>query len=78
MLISIHGKNVDTTEAMYTAVEEKLEFLHKYFEIDDTWRANVVVNTYPTGVKVEVTITSKIGPLRAEVMTEDFYAALDK
>ncbi|WP_159649918.1 ribosome hibernation-promoting factor, HPF/YfiA family [Erysipelothrix aquatica] len=78
MLISIHGKNVDITEAMYAAVEEKLEFLHKYFEIDDTWRANVVVNTYPTGVKVEVTITSKIGPLRAEVMTEDFYAALDK
>ncbi|QIK69906.1 ribosome-associated translation inhibitor RaiA [Erysipelothrix sp. HDW6C] len=78
MLINIHGKNVEITDAMHAAVEDKLEFLHKYFEIDDSWRANVVVNTYPAGAKVEVTITSKFSPLRAEVMNEDFYAALDK
>lgn len=78
MLVYIHGKNVEITDAMQEKVEEKLEFLHKYFEVDDSWRANVVVNVYPQGSKVEVTITSKIGPLRAEVLHEDFYAALDR
>ncbi|CAM4176749.1 ribosome-associated translation inhibitor RaiA [Erysipelothrix inopinata] len=78
MLVYIHGKNVEITEAMQAAVEDKLDFLNKYFEIDDTWRANVVVNVYPEGVKVEVTVNSKIGALRAEVQHEDFYAALDK
>lgn len=78
MLVNVHGKNVDITDAMQAAVEEKLSFIEKYFEVDDSWRANVVVNTYPNDLKVEVTITSKIGPLRAEVVHEDFYAALDK
>ncbi|QIK57687.1 ribosome-associated translation inhibitor RaiA [Erysipelothrix sp. HDW6A] len=78
MLINIHGKNVEITEAMQEAVEKKLQFIDKYFETDDSWRANVIVNTYPAGVKVEVTITSKFSPLRAEVINEDFYSALDK
>lgn len=78
MLVNVHGKNVDITDAMQAAVEEKLSFIEKYFEVDDSWRANVVVNTYPNDLKVEVTITSKIGPLRAEVVHDDFYSALDK
>jgi len=78
MYIYIHGKNVDITDAMHKAVEDKLAFLEKYFEIDDTFRANVVVDVYPEGVQVETTITSKIGILRSEVMTDDFYTALDR
>lgn len=78
MLIYIHGKNVDITDAMHAKVEEKLQFLDKYFDVDDSFRTNVVVNVYPEGVKVEVTVTSKIGTLRAEVLHEDFYAAVDK
>ena len=78
MLVYIHGKNVEITEAMQNRVEEKLEFLNKYFDIDDTWRANVVVDVLPQGSKVEITITSKIGTLRAEVLHSDFYAAIDK
>lgn len=77
MLIYIHGKNVDITDAMHAKVEDKLQFLDKYFDVDDSFRANVVVNVIPTGVKVEITITSKIGTLRAEVLQEDFYAAVD-
>ena len=78
MLIYIHGKNVDITDAMHAKVEDKLQFLEKYFDVDDSFRTNVVVNVYPEGVKVEVTVTSKIGTLRAEVLHEDFYAAVDK
>lgn len=78
MLVYIHGKNVEISEAMQNRVEEKLEFLNKYFDIDDTWRANVVVDVLPQGSKVEITITSKIGTLRAEVLHSDFYAAIDK
>ena len=36
MLVYIHGKNVEITDAMQEKVEEKLEFLHKYFEVDDS------------------------------------------
>lgn len=78
MLVYIHGKNIDITDAMHQRVEEKLEFLNKYFEVDDSWRTNVVVSTYPDGKKVEITITSKIGTLRSEVGHTDFYTALDR
>ena len=78
MLVYIHGKNIDITEAMNDRVDEKLKFLDKYFDLDDTWRTNVVVSVMPQGAKVEVTITSKIGTLRAEVLHSDFYAAMDK
>lgn len=78
MLVYIHGKNVDITDAMHERVEDKLQFLNKYFDLDDSWRANVVVDVMPQGSKVEITITSKIGTLRAEVLHSDFYAAIDK
>lgn len=77
MLINIHGKNVEITEAMQERAEEKLGFLDKYFDIDDSWRTTIVVDVIPQGKKVETTITSKIGTLRSEVLNPDFYAALD-
>lgn len=77
MLINIHGKNVEITNAMQERAEEKLAFLNKYFDVDDSWRCNIVVDVTPQGKKVETTITSKIGTLRAEVLNVDFYAALD-
>lgn len=77
MLLNIRGKNVSITDAMYEKVTKKLEFLNKYFTIDDTMRANVVVKVYPEGQKVEITITTKMGPLRAEVLGVDFYSAVD-
>ena len=78
MLVNIHGKNVEITEAMQERVEEKLQFLNKYFDLDDSWRTLVVVHVVPEGKKVEITITSKIGTLRAEVLNLDFYSAIDK
>ncbi len=78
MLVNIHGKNVEITDAMQERVEEKLQFLNKYFDLDDSWRTLVVVHVVPEGKKVEITITSKIGTLRAEVLNNDFYSAIDK
>ena len=78
MLVNIHGKNVEITDAMQERVEEKLQFLNKYFDLDDSWRTLVVVHVVPEGKKVEITITSKIGTLRAEVLNLDFYSAIDK
>lgn len=77
MLINIHGKNVDITEAMVAKAQDKLDFMDKYFDVDDSFRANVVVKIYPDGQKVEITITSKIGLLRAEVKSDSFYSAFD-
>ena len=77
MLIKIHGKNVDITSAMQEKAEQKLAFLNKYFDVDDSWRTTIVVDVIPQGKKVETTITSKIGTLRSEVLHQDFYAALD-
>ena len=36
-----------------------------------------MAKVYPNAQKVEITIPSKVGILRAEVMHEDFYAAID-
>jgi len=77
MKLNIHGKNVTITEAMTQRTQKKLAFLDKYFLIDDETNANVAVKVNPTDMKVEVTIMTKVGVLRAEVVNEDFYAALD-
>ncbi len=77
MRVNIHGKNLKITDAMYERVNKKLSFLEKYFNIDEDTVANTVVRTYPTGIKLEITILTKVGYLRAEVVHEDFYAALD-
>lgn len=77
MLVYIHGKNIDITDAMHNKIEGKLQFMDKYFELDDSYRANVIVTTQKPSVEVEITIHTKFGILRAEVAHEDFYAALD-
>jgi putative sigma-54 modulation protein len=77
MRVNIHGKNLKITDAMYERVNKKLSFLEKYFNIDEDTVANAVVRTYPTGLKLEITILTKVGYLRAEVVHEDFYAAVD-
>lgn len=77
MKFEIYGKNVTVTEAMRSKIEKKLSFLDKYLLIDDDTTARVVVRVYPTTQKVEVTIPTKVGQLRTEVMHEDFYAAMD-
>ena len=77
MRFEIVGKNISVTEGMRTKIEEKLSFLDKYILIDPNVIARVVCRVYPNTQKIEVTIPTKVGILRAEVEHEDFYAAID-
>ena len=77
MRFEIVGKNISVTEGMRTKIEEKLGFLDKYILIDPNVIARVVCRVYPNTKKIEVTIPTKVGILRAEVEHEDFYAAID-
>ncbi len=77
MKVNVRGKNVVITDGMRARAEEKLSFLDKYIAIDDDTVANVLVKIYSAYHKVEVTVTSKIGLLRAEAVADDYYSAID-
>lgn len=77
MRFEIVGKNIEVTEAMREKIEAKLSALDKYLIIDDETIARVVARVYPNSQKIEVTIPTKVGLLRTEVVDEDFYVALD-
>ena len=77
MRFEIVGKNVSVTPAMREQIEKKLSSLEKYLLIDDNTIVRVVARVYPNSQKVEVTVPTKIGNLRAEVYNDDFYAAVD-
>ena len=77
MRFEIVGKNISITDAMKERIEKKLSVMDKYLLIDPNTMARVVARVYPKTQKVEVTIPTKVGLLRAEVEAEDFYEALD-
>ena len=77
MKVNIVGKNVKVTPAIAEMVNKKLDHLTKYFLIDDNVTAKVLIRTYPVGQKIEVTIPTKYAILRAEVVDDDLYAAID-
>ena len=78
MQFEIIGKNVSITPAMKEMTEKKLAKLEKYIIVDDDVRARVLARTYDTRQKIEDTIPTKIGLLRAVAEDVDYYAALDK
>lgn len=77
MRFEIVGKNVTVTPAMREKIEKKLSNLNKYLIIDDDTVVRVVARVYPNSQKVEITIPTKVGLLRTEVVNDDFYAAVD-
>ena len=77
MKVQIYGKNITVTPAIAEKIEKKLNHLEKYFIIDENVIANVVVRVYPNKQKIEVTIPTKFAVLRAEVVHNDLYAAID-
>ncbi len=77
MKVQIYGKNITVTPAIAEKIEKKLNHLEKYFIIDENVVANVVVRVYPNKQKIEVTIPTKFAVLRAEVVHDDLYAAID-
>ncbi len=77
MKFQITGKNVTITQAMKKATETKLSKMDKYFIIDESVTAKVLVKTYREMQKVEITIFTKMMDFRVEVSASDFYEALD-
>lgn len=77
MKITLRGKNIEITEAIEEKVSEKLSKLDKYFIVSENVEAKVLVRTYPYGQKIEVTIPTEYVLLRAEVVDQDLYIAID-
>ena len=77
MKITLRGKNIEITEAIEEKVSENLSKLDKYFIVSENVEAKVLVRTYPYGQKIEVTIPTEYVLLRAEVVDQDLYNAID-
>ena len=77
MKVSIRGKNIALTEGIETKINKKLSMLDKYFIVSDHVEAKVLIRTYPVGQKIEVTIPTEYVLLRAEVVDNDLYNAID-
>lgn len=77
MKIILRGKNIEITDAIEKKVADKLSKLDKYFIVSENVEAKVLVRTYPYGQKIEVTIPTEYVLLRAEVVDEDLYNAID-
>ena len=77
MKITLRGKNIEITEAIEEKVSEKLSKLDKFFILRENVEAKVLVRTYPYGQKIEVTIPTEYVLLRAEVVDQDLYNAID-
>lgn len=76
MKVQVRGKNgFEVTNAIETYALNKLEKVERYFkeELD----AFVVCKIYKDHHKVEVTIPTKYYTMRAEVASQDMYAAID-
>ena len=75
MRITITGRNIDLTNGLKNQVTKKLSKLEKYFA--DDAEARVVLSKSKGQEKIEVTIPTKNGFIRAEDATDDFYASID-
>lgn len=77
MKITVRGKNISITEGIEARITQKLSKLDKYFMNAEELEAKVLVRVYPRGQKIEVTIPAGNLLLRAEVVEDDLYAAID-
>ena len=75
MNIVIHAKNIEITDSLKQAVEEKLGKLDKYF-VPDTI-VNVTLSVEKERQKIEVTIPGKGNIIRSEQESTDMYVSID-
>lgn len=75
MKITISGKNIDVTQGLRSAVEDKLSKLEKYFTPDTD--CNVTLSVEKERQKMEVTIPMKGHIIRAEQQSDDMYVTID-
>ena len=75
MKFIILGKNIDVTEGLKSAVEEKIGKLEKYFA-EDT-EVHVTLSVEKDRQKIEVTIPVKGNIIRSEQVSNDMYVSID-
>ena len=71
----ISGKNIEVTEGLRTAVQDKLNKLEKYFT--DEAEIQVTFSVEKDRQKIEVTIPVKGSVIRAEQVSDDMYVSID-
>ena len=75
MRITITGRNIDITDGLKSAVEEKLSKLEKYFTPDTD--VFVTLSVEKERQKIEVTIPVKGNIIRSEQVSNDMYVSID-
>lgn len=75
MKFIISGKNIDVTEGLKTAVQDKIGKLEKYFT--PTTEVQVTLSVEKDRQKIEVTIPVKGNIIRSEQVSSDMYVSID-
>ena len=75
MRITISGKNIDVTQGLKDAINDKLGKLDKYFTPET--EAIVTLSVERNRQKIEVTIPIKGSVIRAEEVSDDMYVSID-
>ena len=75
MHFTIVGKNIDVTEGLKAAVEEKIGKLERYFASET--EVHVTMSVEKDRQKIEVTIPVKGNIIRSEQVSNDMYVSID-
>ena len=75
MKIIISGKNIDVTEGLRKAVQDKIGKLERYFTPET--EAQVTLSVEKDRQKIEVTIPVKGNIIRSEQVSSDMYVSID-
>ena len=75
MNITISGKNIEITDGLRAAVNEKLSKLERYFTPDT--KVIVTLSVEKERQKIEVTIPVKGKIIRSEQVSNDMYVSID-
>jgi putative sigma-54 modulation protein len=71
----IYGKNIEITDNLRQAIEDKLGKLERYFTPDT--KVNVTLSVEKERQKIEVTIPVKGSIIRSEQVSNDMYVSID-
>ena len=75
MNFNIVGKNIEVTEGLRSAVEDKIGKLERYFTPET--QVNVTLSVEKERQKIEVTIPVKGSIIRSEQVSNDMYVSID-
>ena len=75
MKFIISGKNLDVTDGLKAAIEEKIGKLERYFTPET--EVHVTLGVEKERQKIEITIPMKGNIVRAEQVSDDMYVSID-